>query len=67
MSTEKPSVLTHWLCSLHGIYCSNNSPCWECRKEVLDPSVIEEMLDNESCDKIRRKNAYKGKTPSIKH
>lgn len=39
-----------WRCEIHGIYCSVGRPCYECKREIEKPEIIEksEIAQNQT-------------------
>jgi hypothetical protein len=48
-------VKQKWRCTIHGIECSLLHPCYECKKEVQNPNIIEN--DKQEFHDLREKNA----------
>jgi hypothetical protein len=46
-----------WKCELHWVECSMGSPCYECKKEIVDPRTIETEFRTPVNEKIRERNA----------
>jgi hypothetical protein len=44
-----------WICEIHGITCSYGHPCYECKKELANPEIIEK--DKLPLQAKREKNA----------
>jgi hypothetical protein len=46
-----------WRCELHWTECTLGSPCYECKREVSDPGIIESEFRTPDKAKIREKNS----------
>lgn len=46
-----------WKCELHWIECSMGSPCFECKREVANPGIIESEFRTPANEKVRERNA----------
>jgi hypothetical protein len=60
MDTATPSPAIEkkqWLCELHQVRCSLGTPCYECKRELSDQSIIESEKRTPEAARIREKNA----------
>lgn len=31
-----------WMCEIHGVACCYGTPCYECKRELASPNIIEQ-------------------------
>ena len=55
---EKPKIIQEkWVCSLHSVPIPFGSRCWECLRELQNPSIIERAISGEMFQEARIRNS----------